>query len=284
MLTSLALLLTTLAGADTVLVSPGWLSAHLGDPGLVVVQVDRDRSGYDGGHIAGSRYLPLSALVVERDGIPNEMPALGVLDSVLESVGIGDESRVIITGEPLAAARLFFALDYLGHGDRAALLDGGNAGWVEAGYPLSGEVPPVTRGSFTIELETNRLVDLAWVRANLGVPGVVLLDARPAKDYTGTAGSTPPTGHIPGARSLPWQSTLGGSPPRLLQERRLLDLFRGAGVSRGDVVVTYCRSGMQASFLYFVARYLGYDVKMYDGSFAEWIRQPNAPVESGMPR
>ena len=284
MLTSLAILLATVTGGDTVLVSPAWLSAHLGDPGLVVVQVDRDRAGYDAGHIAGSRYLPLAALLVGHDGVPNEMPALGVLDSVLESVGIGDDSRVIITGEPLAAARLFVTLDYLGHGDRAALLDGGIPGWVAAGYPVGGGQPTITPGSFTIELERERLVDYGWVRANLGAPGVVLLDARPAKDYAGTPGSAQPTGHIPGARSLPWQGTLGGSPPRLLGEGRLMEMFRDAGVRPGDLVVTSCRSGMQASFLYFVARYLGYDVKMYDGSFAEWIRQPGAPVETALPQ
>lgn len=281
MLIMLPFLAAAVMGTDTLLVSPAWLSSHLGDPDVVVVQVDRSRAEYDAGHIAGSRYLPLSALLVERDGVPNEVPPVGALDSVLQSVGIGDDSRVIITGDPLAAARLFFTLDYLGHGDRTALLDGGTPAWVAAGFPVANQTPVVSPADFTVRLAADRLVDFQWVRDHLDTPGVVLLDARPASDFLGTAGSSPPTGHIPGARNIPWKMTLVGSPPQLQSEPWLLGVFYGVGVQPGNVVVTYCRTGMQASFLYFVARYLGYDAKMYDGSFAEWIQQPGAPVETG---
>jgi len=45
--------------------------------------------------------------------------------------------------------------------------------------------------------------------------------------------------------------------------------FRAAGVKSGDTVVTYCHTGMQASLLYFTARYLGYDAHIFDASFEE---------------
>ena len=45
-------------------------------------------------------------------------------------------------------------------------------------------------------------------------------------------------------------------------------------------MVVYCRTGVQASWDYFVARYLGYQVKMYDGSFIDWSRRgADYPVE-----
>ena len=66
----------------------------------------------------------------------------------------------------------------------------------------------------------------------------------------------------------------------LLGRDALEEVFRAAGAASGDLVVTYCRTGVQASFLYFVARYLGYDVRMYDGSFAEWSRLAGMPIES----
>jgi thiosulfate/3-mercaptopyruvate sulfurtransferase len=281
MLALLPVLASVLLGTDTLLVSPAWLSAHLGQPDVVVVDVDRTRADYDAGHIEGARFLPLSALLVERDGVPNEVPPIGVLDSALQSVGIGDDSRVIITGDPLAAARLFFTLDYLGHGAQAALLDGGTPAWVAGGFPVTTDLPTVTPGDFTVVLEPGRLVDYAWMRAHLGDPGIVMLDARPASDYAGTPGSKPPTGHIPGAHNIYWKTTLAGTPPMLRPMSELEPMFEGAGARPGSAVVTYCRTGMQASFLYFVARYLGYDVKMYDGSFSEWIQQPDAPVSTG---
>lgn len=271
----LPLLAATLLGADTVLVSPAWLAAHLGDAHLVVVHVDRTRADYDAGHVTGSQYLPLGSLIVERDGIPNELPPVATLDSVLESVGIGDSSRVIITGDPLAAARLFFTLDYLGHPGQAALLDGGTATWAEGGWPVSAGASPARRATLTPAPQLGLVVSAAWVRANLARPGVVFVDARPRDDYA--------AGHIPGARSLYWKLALEGNPPMLQSEPWLLGFFHGSGVPVGSQVVMYCWSGMQASYLYFVARYLGYDTKLYDGSMAEWVTLPDAPVETGTP-
>ncbi len=273
--------LAVLLGTDTLVVSPAWLSAHLGQPGVVVIHADRDRTAYDAGHIAGSHYLALASIIVERDGVPNELPTVAALDSVLESIGIGDDSRVIITGDPLAAARLFFTLDYLGHVSHAALLDGGTPAWVAAGFPVAQESANPGRATFTPAPRPGVLADAAWVHAHLHDSTVALLDARPAADYAGTPGTSPPSGHIPGARNIFWKTTLGGTPPALLDRAALEAMFKAAGAAPGDLVVTYCRTGVQASFLYFVARYLGYDVKLYDGSFAEWIQLAGMPIEQG---
>lgn len=273
MLTALPLLAAALFATDTVLVSPAWLSAHLDDPGVLVVHVDRNRTAYDAGHIEGSQFLPLASIIVERDGVPNELPAVSTLDSVLESVGIGDDTRVIITGDPLSAARLFFTLDFLGHSHQAALLDGGTEMWVEGGWPVSSAPPPARRGTLTPDPQAELVVTAEWVKQHLGSPEIVFLDARPRTDFV--------AGHIPGARNIPWTMTRDGSPPVLQSEPWLRGLFHGSGVPPGLQVVTYCRSGMQASYLYFVARYLGYETKMYDGSMAEWVTVPSAPIETG---
>jgi len=282
MLTLLPFLAATLLGTDTLLVSPTWLSANLGQPGIVVIHADRDRAAYDAGHIAGSQFLALASIVVERDGIPNELPTVAALDSVLESIGVGNDTRVIITGDPLAAGRLFFTLDYLGLGGRAALLEGGTPAWVQAGFPVSADLAPAAHGSLTPHLRPEVLADAAWVQAHLRDPMVALLDARPPADFAGTPGSTPPTGHIPGAKNVFWKTTLSGTAPVLLSRAELEELFRAANAAPGKLVVTYCRTGVQASFLYFVARYLGYDTKMYDGSFAEWSRLAGMPIEQGV--
>lgn len=273
--------LAGLLGADTLAVSPAWLSAHLGQTGVVVIHADRDRVAYDAGHIAGSRYLPLSAIIVERNGVLVELPEVAALDSVLESVGIGDGSRVIITGDPMAAGRLFFTLDYLGHGHRAALLDGGTPAWVAAGFPVTLEAASFQPARLTPEPRPELVASAALIRARLGDSTMALLDARPPADYAGVPGSAPPSGHIPGARNIFWKTTLGGTPPVLLDRAALEAMFRAAGAAPGDLVVTYCRTGVQASFLYFVARYLGYETKMYDGSFAEWSQLAEMPIEQG---
>ena len=264
------------------LASADWLAERLQDPGIVVLHVGSDQAEYGRGHLPGARFVPVSAILAERDGSINELPPVEQLDSVLESVGVSDGTRVVVYGAPLAAARAFFTLDYLGHGDRTALLDGGLEGWRAAGRPVSTDVPRVVRGAFTPRPGVGRVVDAEWVRRRLREPDVAFVDARPDAQFTGAeAGDgVPRAGHIPGAGSLFWERLLHSTQhPALRDPESLRAMFRAAGVEPGDTVVTYCRSGMQASYAYFVARYLGYETKMYDGSFMDWSRRAELPVE-----
>src|SRR5690606_15567428 len=117
-------------------------AALLAGADVVVLHVDRDRDAYDAGHLPGARFLPLGAIVVERDGVPHELPPVAALGSVFESLGVGDSSRVLLYGDPLWAARAWFTLEYLGHGDRASVLDGGLAAWRAGGHPVTRDAPP----------------------------------------------------------------------------------------------------------------------------------------------
>jgi thiosulfate/3-mercaptopyruvate sulfurtransferase len=122
-------------------------------------------------------------------------------------------------------------------------------------------------------------VDAAWVSGNINKPGVAILDARDAKFYTGeSAGSMPRAGHIPSAKSIPF-STLVEDSNKFKNPEALRALFSTAGVKPKDSVATYCHIGQQASLLYFVARYLGYDAHLYDGSFQDWSNRSELPVE-----
>jgi thiosulfate/3-mercaptopyruvate sulfurtransferase len=264
-------------------VSAASLAAELTDASVVILHVARDRSGHDAGHIPGARFLPLGALVVERDGVPNELPDPATLDSVFESLGVTDDSRVVLYGEPLLAARAWFTLDYLGHGDRTTVLDGGVAAWQAAGHAVTKEAPsavtPTAR--FTPRVRPEVVVDAAWVAARLEAPGVAILDARPADEYSGEkAGEgVPRPGHLPGAGHLFWKATIASdADPRLVDSARLGALFAEAGAAPGDTVVTYCRTGVQASHLYLVARSLGYVVRLYDASYLDWSRRGELPV------
>ena len=97
-----------------------------------------------------------------------------------------------------------------------------------------------------------------------------IVDARNPEYYTGAStaqGKRP--GHIPGSTNLTF-STLLDSSGRFKSREVLASMFRDAGVKQGDRVVSYCHIGQQATVVYFVARYLGYDARLYDGSWEEW--------------
>lgn len=277
----------------SMVVTTQWLAARLGQPDIVIVHVGLDRGQYDSGHIPGARFLPLSEIVVNRDKITNELPPVAQLKRALESVGIGDDKRVILYSDNanLYAARLWWTLDYLGAAGHAALLDGSLEQWRAEKRPLTKDVPPPVHATFTPHLRPQvaiampAVADASWIATHVERPSVTLLDARPPAQYSGAeAGediSRP--GHIPGAKNIYWVNLLESKDdPRLLPLPDLRKIFRDAGVSSGPQIV-YCRSGMQSSFLYFVVRFLGYDAAMYDGSFLEWSYSSVSPVEKNSP-
>lgn len=234
---------------------------------------------------ARSVFVPLSTFSVERDGIPNEFPSADSMETMLEAAGVGGD-RVLIVGDPIPAGRAWAALDYLGLGERAALLDGGPAALAAA--PVTGTAggdtapaPGGTARDLDADVRDDMIVDAAWVHDRLDDPGVAILDARPPAEFSGATpgdGIDRP-GHIPGARNVFWQTLVESADnPRLRDEAQLRQIFEQAGVGPDDTIVAYCRTGGQASFLYTVARHLGYDVKLYDGSFIDWSRT-DYPVE-----
>jgi len=277
------------------LVSTAWLEQHLNDDDLVVLYVGRDRSQFDSGHIPGSRFVRLDDLVEQRSESLNDLPSVADLQATFEGLGIGERSRVVLVDDAggVLAARAYFTLDYLGQGDRASLLDGGAKTWITESRRTSKDERPVARGEFSPHVHPDILVSTAKMQqlssgAIGGASDYVLLDARPLAEHMGVVNSesVPQAGHIAGSQSLYWKMLIrSDANPRLLDPHKLQDQFLGAGARPGKAVVTYCRTGMQSSFTYFVARYLGYRTAMYDGSVYEWVRGGgNALVISYAPR
>lgn len=284
-LTFVGLLLPVVGTAQTnqPLVSVGWLEAHLKDPKVVVIHTAGQKGDYDAGHIPGARWIAWQAFTVsQQGGLSTELPAAATLDSVLESIGVSDDSRIVISGGPITnIARLFFTLDYFGLGERVLLLDGGIDAWRESGRPIEQTTPNVARGSLTLRPVTTKLVDAAWLSANLQNPELTVLDARVPEFYSGLySGNNPRPGRVPGALNVPF-SWLTGELSTFRDRAKLARLFEQAGVRKGTKVVTYCHIGMQASVLYLAARILGYDAAVYDGSFEEWSKRSDLPIQGG---
>jgi len=279
------------------LISADSLAAQLTSGRIVVVHVGRRDSSYLAGHVPGARFLPLSAVATTVGGLDNEFPAPDVMANAFSSLVVRPEQRIVIYGDDagLFAARAWVALDLMGQSDRVSLLDGGLTAWRAGGRQVDTGPVPVPRIyiPFTYTWQPQKLVDAAWVRAHLGDSTVVLVDTRPADQYAGGLHPCPPgrsvcpevqypetrRGHLPGAKSLYWMDALVSRQDPVVKPMHRLhhEIWQPAGADEPWVrtVVTYCNSGMQASYGYFVARYVGYrDVRLYDGSFGEWAGLP----------
>jgi thiosulfate/3-mercaptopyruvate sulfurtransferase len=273
------------------LVSTSWLQEHLADSDLVVLYIGQDRTRFDDGHIPGARFVRLDELVEQHKDSLNELPPVADLQALFQSLGVGDDSRVVLMGDHggVFAARAYFTLDYLGHGDRAALLDGGLEKWAAEARPISRDNVHSTPAHFTPQVQPDVLIGTSEVRrlimgsVNSGAAPYVLLDARPLNEFDGVVNSeaVAKAGHISGAGSLYWKKLIRSeADPALLNPSELEQQFRRAGLQQGQKVITYCRTGMQSSFTYFVAKYLGHPAAMYDGSIYEWVSSGNDLVVS----
>jgi thiosulfate/3-mercaptopyruvate sulfurtransferase len=267
------------------LVTTGWLAENLSEPDLIVLCINTTPEFYSKGHIPGARQIKLEDIAVTRDGIPNELPPTENLKHIFEVAGVSNSSRVVLYGERfnLLAARAYFTLDYLGVAARVALLDGGLEKWTAERRPLSTEIPQSKTGTLVVSPRPEILVDTKAMRdLSQKKPGsVTLLDARPTKEFTGEQLSedVAKAGHIPGAKGLYWMDMLvSRQNPVLKPEAELRRMYSAVNAKADQPLVTYCRTGMQSSFDYFVAKYLGYDPSMYDASFFEWSKK-DLPAE-----
>ncbi|MBZ5536246.1 MAG: sulfurtransferase [Acidobacteriia bacterium] len=266
---------------SSLLVSTTWLADHLKDPSLVLIQIG-PKEGYEAGHIAGARFLSLMDISTPSGkGLTLELPKVDELKSTLEGLGISNNSRIVLyygTDWVSPTTRVFFTLDYLGLGDRTSILDGGLPVWRAEGHPVTKELPKVQQGSLTPHPRPSVVVDAAWVSSNLNNHSVAIIDARAPEYYSGTsAGKIRRAGHIPGAMNVPYSSLLDDS-NKLKTPDELRAAFLAANIKPDSHIVSYCHIGQQATVVYFVARYLGYEPSLYDGSFEDWSARTELPV------
>jgi thiosulfate/3-mercaptopyruvate sulfurtransferase len=264
------------------------LAQRLKDPAVRVVDCrfsfDADlRGAYRDGHIPGAVYCNWAEDLSDPPSPVRWMIASPErFAAAMSRFGIGDTTSVVgyDADGGHQAARLWWALRYYGHED-VAVLHGGLQAWVAAGQRLeSGEVS-AGPARFTPRARPELRATKEEVLGLLGRPAPVLLDVRRPSEYSGAEVRAKRGGRIPGARNLEWKESLDAS-LRLKPEAELRELYASRGVQRGTPVVTYCQGGVRAAHSAWVLSLLGNDrVKVYDGSWEEWGRDPTRPVATG---
>lgn len=270
---------------DSMIVTTEWLAQHLKDADLLLLHVG-EKKDYDAAHLPGAQFLPREAIGI-RDAESNltlQLPPVPALVERLGALGVSDTTRVVLyfgTDWVTPTARAYVTFDYLGLGDRTSIMDGGLPAWQAEHRPVTTDVVPPRAGRFTPRPRADVVADLAYVQSHLRAPGTVVVDSRAPEFFAGEKpGSMPRAGRIPAARNIPF-SSLVTNDNKLKDMVSLRAIFAGQGAVEGKSVITYCHIGQQASLDYFVAKYLGFPVRLYDGSFEEWSRHAELPVETG---
>ncbi len=273
------------------LVSAAWLHERLGAPGLVVFDATKylPNEGRDGraefaaGHVPGARFFDIDEVADPDTALPHMVPSAGRFARLMGEMGVGNDSAVVFYDQKglASSARGWWLMGLFGH-ENAAVLDGGLPGWRRAGYPVETGTPtapaPTTyRASFRAE----RLRGIGdMIRPD---PSRVVLDARPAGRFAGTAPEPRPglpSGHMPGSRNIPSTDLLGAD-GLMRSPDELRALFAAAGVDGSKPVVTSCGTGVTATILTLGLIRAGFEPgAVYDGSWTEWASRPDTIKES----
>ncbi len=269
------------APKPAMLVTTAWLAEHARDPNLVILQVG-NKAQFDSVHIPGARSVSLADITLSQaeSKLSTELPPPERLKAWAEANGIGNKSRIVVVPYDSilqGSTRVFITLAYMGAMERTSLLNGGLAGWRSEARPISADAPTAPKAAkFDLKLRADLIAVMGDVETAIKDDKVSVIDARLPRFYNGDGGGYPRAGHIPTAKNIPLTTVSANG--FLKDDKALRQLFATAGVGDKQPVITYCHVGQQASLLWFVATMLGYDARMYDGSFQEWSGTERLPV------
>lgn len=273
-------------------VSTDWLDSHLNED-IIIIDTQPNVHDYIKEHIPGARYMNQSLLRVPLNGLPAQYVPESVVQALFRRLGIdGDKPVIVYTGvgpfkgwgDGLEQTMVAYTLARFGH-KKVHILDGGIDKWKNENKALDQTYPDVKSSDFKVNVQKDFMVSLDEVADLKDKENVVLLDARPADVYAGQ-GPWRKAGHIPGAVNLPWKSLMDDDNPRLLKpDEEIHKIIESVGATRDKQIICSCGTGREATNEFNLFRfYLGYpSVKIYEGSFTEWVANDKETVTGDSP-
>jgi len=273
-----------------VLVETDWVAQNSPNEKRILVEVDYDpENGYRKGHIKGASLIWWKRDVndpVTRDIVNKEQ-----FEKLMSKNGITIDSEVILYGDfnNWFAAFVFWVFKYYGH-KNIKIMNGGRKKWELEKREYTTEEPKITQTQYSAQKADEKIrTYLDNVRGSLGQSGIVMIDVRSPKEFTGEITAPPEYpmehaqrgGHIPGAKNIPWATAVNDDNGTFKTVEDLKKIYSEKGITPDKNVICYCRIGERSSHTWFVLKYLlGYqNVVNYDGSWTEWGNMIKNPIE-----
>jgi len=276
------------------LVSTEWLAAHLDDPKVSIIDGSYTLPGvsptaqehYARRHIPGAVFFDIDAVSDHANPLPHMLPSPEEFARRVGRMGVGDGQKVVIydIAGLGTAPRVWWMMRIFGHAD-VSILDGGLPKWLAEGRAVTDAVPQPPERHVTPRFDKRLVRSKAELLANLASKRELVVDARAAGRFAGTAAEPRPglrSGHIPGSVNLPSDQFSDPKARTVLPAETIEQRLKAAGLGPDRPVVTSCGSGVSACVIAFGMHLVGWpDAAIYDGSWSEWGLPGDTPVATG---
>jgi thiosulfate/3-mercaptopyruvate sulfurtransferase len=247
-------------------VTAQWAEQHIDAPNLLFLDPRRPMR-YLQGHLKHAVNLPVyKAFDADAKLLPDAH-----LQRWIGAAGLDDQATPVIydSFDGQNGAMLVWLLEYFGRTD-VHLLNIFFERWVAEGHEVFYKPVPAVSKTFTARVNPQMRVTIDDLRRDSGLK---LIDFRSREEYTGEQDRDGQPGHIPGAVNIVWRDLVGPQQEVLASWENIQQLVGATGIQRDDRIVAYCRLGMRAALGYLALQQAGYDVRLYDRSYAEWARR-----------
>jgi thiosulfate/3-mercaptopyruvate sulfurtransferase len=273
------------------LVTPKWLAQHIGDSSVVILDATLPPVGvtppvdtharYLAKHIPGAIFFDIDDLSDHSTQLPHMLPTPEAFSRSMSALGVGDQMQIIVYEQEgvFSAPRARWMLRTFGAQD-VYILDGGLPAWIEAGLPTHTGSVDRAPATFRSKFDYDAVKDFTAIQQMIAKREQIL-DARSSGRFSGVLPEPRPgisSGHMPGAINTPFTDLVEDG--RLKEAEKLREYFTAKGVNIEELITTTCGSGVTAAVVALGLEVAGAkNVRLYDGSWAEYAQRPEAIIE-----